>query len=139
MQTGQIRSATLAVVALVAAALGAVTVLVVGSVAGWIDSDDSVKTVIVEAAPTETGAIQTPPPQLGNGFDPARIYADRSGGVVTIYSYFSNGQRSQGSGFIVSEEGHVLTNSHVVTDAGQGGAVHGASRVYVVFADGDRI
>ena len=91
------------------------------------------------ACTTETGATQAPPPQLGNGFEPARIYADRSGGVVTIYSYFSNGQRSQGSGFVVSDEGHILTNSHVVTDAGQGEAVHGASRVYVVFADGDRI
>jgi 2-alkenal reductase len=139
MQTGQIRAAALAVVALVAAALGAVTVLVVGSVAGWIDSDSTVETVVVESAPTETGAIQTLSPQLGNGFEPARIYADRSGGVVTIYSYFANGQRSQGSGFVVSDEGHVLTNSHVVTDAGQGGAVNGASRIYVVFADGDRI
>jgi 2-alkenal reductase len=139
MQTGQIRAAALAVVALVAAALGAVTVLVVGSVAGWMDSDSTVETVVVESAPTETGAIQTLSPQLGNGFEPARIYADRSGGVVTIYSYFANGQRSQGSGFVVSDEGHVLTNSHVVTDAGQGERVHGASRVYVVFADGDRI
>ena len=33
----------------------------------------------------------------------------------------------------------MLTNSHVVTDAGEGKAVHGASRLYVVFADGDRI
>jgi S1-C subfamily serine protease len=139
MHTGPIRTAAVAVVALVAAVLGAVTVLVVASVAGWIDSDDGTTTVVVETAPAETGAARTPPPQLGNGFEPARIYADRSGGVVTIYSYFSTGQRSQGSGFVVSAEGHVLTNSHVVTDAGQGEGVHGAARVYVVFPDGDRI
>ena len=32
-------------------------------------------------------------------------------GVVTISSFFSSGRRAQGSGFVVSEEGHVLTNS----------------------------
>ena len=134
------RSAALAVVALVAAALGAIAVLLVGSLTGWIGEGESARTVVVETAPTETGAIQTQSPLLGNGFNPAKIYAGRSGGVVTIYSFFSSGQRSQGSGFVVSDEGHVLTNSHVVTDAGEGeGPVHGASRVYVVFADGDRI
>jgi 2-alkenal reductase len=139
MQPGPMRSSALAVVAFVAAALGAAAVLVVGSSAGWIGTEDGVRTVVVETAPTETGTIQMPTPLLGNSFQPARIYAKRSGGVVTIYSYFSNGQRSQGSGFVVSDEGHVLTNSHVVTDAGEGTAVHGASRIYVVFADGDRI
>ena len=137
------RSAALAVVALVAAALGAVAVLLVGSLTGWIGEGESARTVVVETAPTETGAIRTPSPLPGNGFNPAKIYAGRSGGVVTIYSFFGSGQRSQGSGFVVSDEGHVLTNSHVVTDAGETSAgansVHGASRVYVVFADGDRI
>jgi S1-C subfamily serine protease len=73
-----------------------------------------------------------------------RIYATRSKGVVTIYSYFADGRRAQGSGFVVSDAGHVLTNSHVVTTAGERpsadpSTIRGASRVYVVFADGDRI
>jgi S1-C subfamily serine protease len=60
--------------------------------------------------------------------------------VVTLYSYFANGQRAQGSGFIVSDAGHILTNSHVVTNSGaEGATVKGAERVYVVFHDGDRI
>jgi S1-C subfamily serine protease len=59
--------------------------------------------------------------------------------VVTIYSFFANGQRAQGSGFVVSPSGHVLTNSHVVTNAGEGSDVDRAARIYVVFADGDRI
>jgi 2-alkenal reductase len=133
------RSAALAVVALVAAALGATAVLLVGSLTGWIGDGETARTVVVETASKQAGTVGAPSPLLGNGFEPAKIYAGRSSGVVTIYSFFSSGQRSQGSGFIVSDEGHVLTNSHVVTEAGEGSAVHGATRLYVVFADGDRI
>jgi S1-C subfamily serine protease len=135
------RSGALAVVALVAAALGAASVLLIGSAAGWVGGT-RVETVVVptvEAQAGEAAASTTAVPLSGNGFDPARIYASRSGGVVTIYSFFANGQRSQGSGFVVSSAGHILTNSHVVTNAGGGRNVRGASRVYVVFADGDRI
>ena len=136
------RTGALAVVALVAAALGATAVLVVGSAAGWVGDGSGTRTVVVPTVVTGTGAGGAglaARPLLGNGFNPARIYAGRSKGVVTIYSFFADGQRSQGSGFVVSEEGHVLTNSHVVTNAGGSAPVRGASRVYVVFADGDRI
>ena len=136
------RASVLAVVSLVSAALGAAAVLVVASAAGWIADDGDTRTVVVpsaiaESGPGGSGAAATP--LLGNSFDPARIYASRSQGVVTIYSYFANGRRSQGSGFIVTAAGHILTNSHVVSNAGTGTEVRGASRVYVVFADGDRI
>jgi len=135
------RAGALAAVSIVAACLGAAVVLVVGSAAGWVGGDSGVRTVVVPTVQAESGgASPTTAPLLGNGFDPARIYANRSGGVVTIYSYFPNGQRSQGSGFIVSEEGHILTNSHVVTTSGsEGAAVRGAERIYVAFQDGDRI
>jgi len=134
------RASALAVVALVAAALGATAVLVVGSAAGWIAGDGGTRTVVVPLSEVGPGEPAAAAPLLGNGFDPARIYASRSRGVVTIYSFFANGRRSQGSGFIVSDSGHVLTNSHVITSA-QGGSVarEAASRLYVVFADGDRI
>ena len=132
-------------VALVAAALGATLALVVATSSGWIGDDDGVRTVVLPRVVTDTtgnastSAGSTAVPLTGNGFDPARIYAARSSGVVTIYSYFSGGDPAQGSGFVVSRQGHVLTNSHVVTNAGDGSEVHGATRVYVVFADGDRI
>jgi S1-C subfamily serine protease len=133
------RAGALAVVALVAAVLGAAAALIVGVAAGWVGSDGT-RTVVVSTLADAGTSGQVARPLLGNGFDPAKIYATRSAGVVTIYSYFSDGQRSQGSGFVVSSEGHVLTNSHVVSNAGEGStAVRGASRVYVVFADGDRI
>ena len=136
------RPSALAAVAFVAAALGATAVLVVGSLAGWLTDDGGTRTVVVPTVAADTGARgpgSVAPPLVGNGFDPARIYASRSKGVVTIYSYFADGQRSQGSGFVVSATGHVLTNSHVVTSAGAGSTVRAASRIYVVFADGDRI
>jgi len=135
------RAGVLAAVSIVAACLGAVTVLVVGAATGWIDGDSGVRTVLLPTVPAQPGApAPTASPLIGNGFDPARIYASRSEGVVTIYSYFANGQRAQGSGFIVSDAGHILTNSHVVTNSGaEGATVKGAERVYVVFHDGDRI
>jgi 2-alkenal reductase len=136
-----VRSGAIAVISLVAAALGAAAVLVVGSLAGWVGGSRGAETVILSTVPGATTADPSTSalPLTGNGFDPARIYASRAAGVVTIYSVFANGQRSQGSGFVVSPSGHVLTNSHVVTNAGEGSDVDGASQVYVVFADGDRI
>jgi len=136
------RASALAVVALAAAALGATAVLVVASAAGWIAGGGATRTVVVPTVVTETGPSgpdSAAAPLLGNGFHPAQIYASRSEGVVTIYAFFANGGRSQGSGFVVSAAGHVLTNSHVVTNAGGGAAVQKASRIYVVFSDGERI
>ncbi|MFN2470851.1 MAG: S1C family serine protease [Gaiellaceae bacterium] len=75
-------------------------------------------------------------------FEPARIYAARSPGVVTIYSFFGPGgeeHAAQGSGLVASREGYVLTSAHVVTNAGSGGDFVSARRVYVGFSDGDRV
>ena len=77
-------------------------------------------------APTAPAAAL---PELGNGFDPAAIYARRSPGVVTIYADLGADGGSQGSGFVVDATGHVLTNSHVITNvAEQPEEVNGAPR-----------
>lgn len=56
------------------------------------------------------------PVAAGDGFDPARIYAREAPGIVTVLSTgLSGGGAGLGSGFVVSEEGEVATNAHVVT------------------------
>jgi 2-alkenal reductase len=140
---GAMRPALIAVVALVSSALGASGALVLGKAAGWVDDDAAVQTVVLPAD-TAPGAGASGPgsatPLASNRFDPAGIFARSSPGVVTIYSFFAGGGRSQGSGFVVSKQGHVLTNSHVITTAGEGeSAARGAERVYVAFSDGDRL
>jgi S1-C subfamily serine protease len=139
------RAGALAVVALVAAVLGSAATLIVGNAVGWIDGDDGApsSTVVVDASGAASGPAGsgTASPLVGARFDPARIYARSTPGVVTIYALFDGGGRSQGSGFVVSSDGHVLTNSHVITSSGESTSapVRGATSVYVVFADGDRL
>jgi S1-C subfamily serine protease len=62
--------------------------------------------------------------------------------VVTIFAQRgtdpATAQLAQGSGFVVSPKGYILTNSHVITDAGESTSVHGADRVFIEFEDRDR-
>ena len=78
---------------------------------------------------------------LGNGFDPARIYAARSPGVVTVFAFFdkTDPHGAQGSGFVVSDRGYILTSAHVITNAGDAAKTTEASRVFIGFRDGDRV
>jgi S1-C subfamily serine protease len=136
------RPGALAVVALVCAVLGAAAVLVVGKASGLLD--DSTETIFVPAESPDLGldgaATPAARPLIGNRFEPARIYAARSAGVVTVYAFYDAGDNpSQGSGFVVSDKGYVLTSAHVITTAGNGTASKAADRVYVGFKDGDRV
>jgi len=140
-----VRSTSAAALALIAAVLGGVVVLVVASAAGWLHSSTT-KTVVVRAPAPSAGDATAPvvvaKPLLGNGFQPAQIFRTRAAGVVTIISYFDgpNASAGQGSGFVVSPGGLILTNAHVVTTAGQGGSKTTPARtVYVEFSDGDRV
>ena len=143
------RRAPIAIVAIVAAVIGGISVLVVGRAAGWL-STGTKKTVVVQT-PAIAQAVATPKaavssnakPLVGNGFNPSRIYRTRAPGVVTIYAIYgsdSSAQEAQGSGFVVSPKGYILTNSHVITNAGDGsGRVAAADQLFVEFEDRDRV
>jgi 2-alkenal reductase len=131
---------------LIGAVAGAALVLVVTKAGGWLGR--TTKTVVVQENPG-TGAaapVVVAKPVAGNGFSPAQIYRARAAGVVTIYAYFDSpsspdASASQGSGFVASADGTILTNAHVVTTAGEGrlGSAREARQVYVQFDDGDRV
>ena len=145
------RPAAVAALSLASAVLGGVAVLLVAWAAGWVGGGTSTVVVASPApAPREQAARpaavrSTAKPLVGNGFDPARIYAARANGVVTVYALSGGHERSgnaaQGSGFVVSEAGYVLTNSHVITNAGEVPAdeAEAADEVFVGFKDGDRV
>ena len=130
-------------VAVCSAASGAVAVLLVAWAAGWLHGEEHTVVVREAASPVEVANAPRVTPLIGGHFDPAAIYKGRGGGVVTIYSVFGSGSAAsaaQGSGFVVSRDGVILTNSHVVTTAGEGAApATPASRVYVEFKDRDRV
>jgi S1-C subfamily serine protease len=141
------RPSALALIALVAAVLGGAAALALGRAGGWLGSSTSATYVVTQQGATPASVRPTAKPLVSSDFDPARIYAERSPGVVTIFSFFgaSNGAltpESQGSGFVASKDGTILTSSHVITNAGDvaaGSEVRPAQEVYVEFSDGDRI
>ena len=100
-------------------------------------------------ATQEPPATQADPPVVAvqtaeNGFDPISIYREAAPGVVTIRSVFGSsgdlfsGGAAEGSGFVLNDDGEIVTNAHVVTE-GQGSQREEADEVYVQFADRNNV
>jgi S1-C subfamily serine protease len=104
------------------------------------ETDESARRVVIEA---EEGA-----------FNAQQIYESVSPGVVTVISSFGGGGSTpdlfgggggagQGSGFVISDEGEIVTNAHVVTDAQAAGVqsedLNEARQVYIQFGDGNQV
>jgi 2-alkenal reductase len=137
------RSSTYVVIALAAALVGGIVALLAGEVTGLTDNKTS--TVYVPTSAGDLGTGQGEPISHArllpaSRFDPARIYSARSPGVVTVFALFDRPEEheAQGSGFIVSGAGYVLTSAHVVIDTSTSKTIEAGS-VYVGFKDRDRI
>jgi S1-C subfamily serine protease len=84
------------------------------------------------------------------GFATSAIYDRDAPGVVTVISVFGGanaigstgggGSAVQGSGFVISAGGEIVTNAHVVsTEEARPPGLRRASAVYVQFADGNEV
>jgi S1-C subfamily serine protease len=89
---------------------------------GAFDDGDATAT----QTPTPT-ATQAPPPARAAPSDVADMYARVSPGVVFVQAnsgrgelpFPGGGQAASGSGFVIDDEGHIVTNDHVVDGADQ--------------------
>ncbi|HEY6961154.1 MAG TPA: trypsin-like peptidase domain-containing protein [Gaiellaceae bacterium] len=140
------RPSSTAALALVAAVLGGLAALGIAKATGAFHGSGTVVVRQTVSSGDVAAPVVAAKPLLGNGFQPAQIYRTRSAGVVTIISYYDaanlpDARAGQGSGFVVSNDGTILTNAHVVTTAGETGVARAepARTVYVQFADGDRV
>jgi S1-C subfamily serine protease len=107
------------------------------------ESETGSTTTEAEGGSTSTESTEAEPPPAPEvaieasapGFNAAQVYREASPGVVTIRSVFGGSAGgAEGSGFVLAENGEIVTNAHVVTDESSGKRVP-AEEVFVEFSN----